>query len=220
VNVVDFVNATYLVAEGKLPTFSSGSTKWLKILGIANNKIDTWASELGGNWNSLYSPKESFGTVTNTDKYSIPDEVRTISKESADTVRIVHLDGRYTDYSVVPADELKSYDYGYYCAQIGRTLVFNHTFTAADPQYGGSIQVPVYLYASHLSADADEVPVDNPQWLVLVTAAEYNRNDLVKQNQYAPLVNEANAIMDSMKEDNSAQAEYVDTPWRPAGRTW
>ena len=215
----DFVNAVYVVAEGKQPTFTSGSTKWNKILAIANNKIDAWQEE--DEWKSLYNPKVSLGMVTATDTFPLPVSVRVLSKTPSDTVRVLHADGvKFTDYDLVAADRLKDFAYGNYCAQIGRNIVFNRAFTSADQQFGGTLYVPGYTYASHLVADGDTVPVDIPQWLVLVTAGEYNRGDIVKQNQYPNLVNEANDLMEAMKKNNRAQNDYVDMPWRPAGANW
>jgi hypothetical protein len=160
--------------------------------------------------------------VSATDTFDLDDEIRKLSDARDDTVRIVHTDGtHYTDYEVVPANQLKTdYSSGAYCAQIGATLKFNKAFVSTDRQFGGTIYVPKYGFAEHLVNDSDDVPVDDPQWLVLMCAAEYVRNDIVKQNQYPNLVNEANALMQAMKDTNDAQVEVVARPWRPAGATW
>jgi hypothetical protein len=216
----EFVNAVYLTAAGKLPTFVSGSTKWLKIVAIANNKIDVWQNENGANWNSLYDPSYSLGTVSATKTYELDDEIRSLSDTSVDAIEIAHLDGTSSYWHTVEANKLKQYPTGNYCAQVGRTLVFNRAFTATDAEFGGTIYAPIYLYAEHLSGDNDEVPVDDPQWLVLMVSAEYVRNDIVKQNQYPNLVNEANSLMEAMRTRNEAQIDTVDRPWRPLSQEW
>jgi hypothetical protein len=76
------------------------------------------------------------------------------------------------------------------------------------------------LYASQLVDDTTDVPVDDPNWLVTITAAEYVRNDIVKQNQYGNLVQEANDLMENMKADNDAQVSEVTADWSPLGATW
>lgn len=220
-NTIEFVNACYLKSERKLPTFASGSSKWLNILGIANGKIDTWQNEPSVDWNSLYDPSYSIGTVSATNTFELDDEVRLLSNETGDTVTITHLDGQTTEYETVKANRLKAYPTGNYCAKIGRNLVFNKAFTATDAQFGGAITSPVYLHAEHLVNDTDEVPVDDPEWLVTVTAAEYNRTDVTKSNQYGNLINEANALMEAMKDANDqAQVEYLDRGFIPNGTTW
>lgn len=216
----ELVSNVYLVATGKLPTFLSGSTKWLKIVAIANNKIDTWQNEDNADWNSLYSPNYALGNVTNTDTYDLDDDIRQVSNVAGDTIVITHIDGNTTEYETVDATDLKQHTTGNYCAQVGQTLVFNHLFVSTDPQYGGSIAIPVFLFANHLQADTDTVPVDDPQWLVLTVSAEYVRNDIVKQNQYPSLVNEANALMNGMKSANEAQVKTLDRPWRPLAQNW
>lgn len=191
--------------------------------------IDSWSNEPGVDWSSLYNPAYSIGKVTNTDTFDLDDTVRKISDTADDVVRIYHTDKvSYTDYDVVPADTLKQYYYGQnkenptgrYCAQIGTTIVFNHTFKSTDPQFGGDIKVPIYTYPDHLVGDNDDVPVTIANWLVVICAAEWVRNDITRQNQYPNLIGEANQVMIRMKEDNDAQVERVDRPWSVVGQTW
>lgn len=218
----ELVSSVYLRAAGKLPTFASGTQKWLKIVAIANVFIDQWQNEPGVDWYSLYDPAYNIGTVTATDTFDLDDEIRKLSDGRDDPVRIIHTDGtHYTDYEVVPANQLRSdYRTGNYCAQIGKTVVFNKAFTSTDKQYGGTIYVPKYGFAEHIEGDSDDIPVDDPQWLVTMCAGEYVRNDIVKQNQYPNLIGEANNLMVSMKDTNDAQVNEVARPWRPEGATW
>jgi hypothetical protein len=229
VTTSEFVAAVILRATGKTSTAVSGDTKWTKVLGIGNLKIQDWADEPGVDWNSLYDPLFSIGTVTATDTFALDDSIRKISDTKDDYVVVNHTDGTgQTQYQVVAADDLKNYYWGqnkesytgYYCAQIGRNLVFNHKFVTTDPQYGGTILVPVYTYPEPLVGDSDDVPVDIPNWLVVVAAAEYVRNDITKQNQFPGLIAEANEIMQRMKDDNDAQVQEVHGDWSPLGMTW
>lgn len=208
----EFVHACILKATGKASTLVSTDTKWVKIVGIGNRQIKKWETET--DWNSLYDPDYSIGTVTATDSFELDDEIRKISDNVEDPVRIVYdsTNNLYTDYRVVSADRLKSYPTGHYCAQVGRTLKFNKAFVSTDTEFGGDIQVPVFLYAEELTTNG-EVPVDDPEWLVCMTAAEYVRNDVTKQNQYPNLVAEANAILDLMKETNDGQITTAARPW-------
>jgi len=212
------VAAVILKASGETSEAVSGDSDWLKTLGIANQCIDDFSNEPNVDWNSLYDPEYSIGTVSATASYDLDlDTIRKISDAPHDLVRIDHLNGQYTNYQVVPAESLKRYytgnkasSVGYYCAQIGNTLVFNHAFISTDAQFGGDIKIPVYLYPEHLVGDSDTVPVDIPNWLVYAAAAEWTRNDVTKQNLYPGLLSQANAIMQRMKDDNeTAQVETV-----------
>ncbi|MEI7632479.1 MAG: hypothetical protein WCJ60_04125 [bacterium] len=219
----DFVSRTYRKATGKLPTFTSGSTKWLKILSIANEYIDKWAREPGVDWASLASRNYSIGTVTATDSFTIPAAVRLISPYEGDVVRITHTDGvAYTDYTTIPVEKLKEFyeNGGNYCAQQGANLIFTRAFTATDPQFGGTIRIPAYLFATNIVNDADVIPVDDPEWLVLMTAAEFVSSDQTRLYRYPGLIKEANEVMGRMKDDNDAQNSEINRPWTPLAQNW
>jgi hypothetical protein len=215
VTTLEFVAAVYLKATGKVTTLTPGGDKYNKIVGIGNFYIQQWARERGVDWNSLYDPAYEIGTITATDTFDLDDDVRKISPQEGDFVRITHTNGQTTDYSVITAQNLRRYSTGSYVAQIGRTLKFNIPFTSVSAQLAGTLTVPVYLYPDLLINPSDTLPVDDPNWLVLMTAAEYNRNDLIKQNQYGNIIAEANESMAGMKEANEAQISEAYRPWSP-----
>lgn len=225
-NITDCITDTYLKSTGK--TTAPSTSKYNKIVGLLNFYQRRWAREPGIDWNSLYDPAFSLGNITATDSFDIDtSSIRKLSDRQGDTVRIVWTDGvGYTDYDIVPADTLKEYSFGvnkesplgFYCAQIGSQLVFNHKFTTSDGQFGGEIFVPVYTFADAITSDnpdTDEVQVDDPDWLITRAAAEYVRTDITRQSQYPNLLAEANEIMMRMKDDNDAQIDLVDRPWTP-----
>lgn len=223
----EFIAGVILKATGKVSTSVEGDVKWTKVLAIANQYIKIWADEPNVDWNSLYDPELTIGTVTATDRFELDTDIRKLSDTRGDVVRIDHTDGGYTNFDIVSAENLKRYysgdkssSNGNYCAQIGTNLVFNRSFTSTDLEYGGTIKAPVYNYPEPLVAIGDTVPVDNPMWLVIITAAEYVRNDVVRQNQYPNLVAEANQLMQRMKDDNEAQVESAYMIPITLGRTW
>lgn len=220
--VSDFVPAVGLKATGKIPTFTTGSTKWLKILAIGNFYIRQWQDEPNIDWASLYSPDYTIATVTATASFTIPAAVRKISLQEGNVIRITHVDGvNFTDYTIVDETRLKefsNYSTTYQAPHVivtGSTLRFNRAFASTDPQFGGTIKAPVYLFAGTITADSDVIPVDIPNWLIAVSAAEYVRTDVTRQNQYPNLVGEANQIMEVMKSNNDAQDTSIYKPWNP-----
>lgn len=225
----ELVAGVVLKATGEVSTATEGDAEWNKILGIANYYIIAWANEPGVDWDSLYTPEQSFGAVTNTSTFALPATVTKISDKAGDTVRIDWTDGvGYTTFQVVTAADLKRYYLGNkstavgdVCAQVGRNLVFNRTFVSTDAEFGGIIKVPIYTTPTALAVAADTVPVDNPNWLVTVCAAEYVRNDITLAGQYPNLVAEANQIMTEMK-DNNDTAQYQEMYRVPVGDgvTW
>lgn len=221
--VTDFVSRVAYAATGKAPSFASGSTKWLKILAIGNALIDDWQDEPDVDWNSLYSPDYSIGTVTATNSFTVPALVRKISNQQGDVIRIIHTDGTtFTDYDIIDNDRQKDYQnmqrtfQNQYVIQVGSTIKFNRAFiSGTDPQFGGTITIPAYLYATDIVNDSDVIPVDIPNWLVYATAAQYVSTDVTRQQLVPRLEEKANAIMDVMKANNSGQVTTMYQPWNP-----
>jgi hypothetical protein len=157
------------------------------------------------------------GTVSATDTFDLDTTINKISNEPDDYVRINHTDGiHFTDYSTVEPKRLKRYPRGEYCAKVGKTLKFNKAFTAINPQFGGHINVPAYLSPPLLKNAKDTVPVDDPNWLLLICAAEWTRTDITLSQNYSNLINEVNESMIAMKQANQAQLETV--PLEPVAR--
>jgi hypothetical protein len=219
------IQAVYLKATGKTTTLSSG-TKYDKILGLLKFYQRRWGREPGVDWGTLYNPALSIGNVTATDSFDIDTStIRVLSMTEGDTVKIMWTNGLgYTEYDIIAPDSMKDYFYGQnkesslgrYCARIGDQLTFNHTFTSADPEFGGDIQIPCYTYPEEITgSDDEEIQVDDPDWLVLRCAAEYVRTDLIRKNEYSNLLSEANEAMTRMIDDNGSQIDEVIRPWTP-----
>jgi hypothetical protein len=225
--VSSFVPATFLKSTGKINTFASGSPKWLKILAIANLYIDQWQDEPNVDWNSLRLPTTTTATtlVTATNEFAYDTStIRKISNQEGDFIRIVHTDGvAFTDYTTIDGTRQKDYANGQrtfqnnWITNTQNKIQFNRAFTSADPQFGGTIYLPAYGYASHITDDSDVIPVDIPNWLVFAVAAEYIRTDVTRQPQYGNIIEEANQIMDVMKQNNSGQSSKLLMPWNPLG---
>jgi hypothetical protein len=227
-NIETAVQDCYLKAVGKASAPST--SKRNKIVGLLNYYQRRFAREPGIDWSSLYDPAFSLGNITATDTFDLDTStIRKLSDREGDTVRIVWSNGTsYTDYDIVAHDKLKDYSHGVnkesplgsYVTQIGSQLVFNHTFTSANSEFGGELFVPVYTFTDEITYDnptTDEVQVDDPDWLVTRAAAEYVRTDITRQSQYSNLLSEANEIMQRMKDDNEAQITTLDRPWTAPG---
>ena len=214
----ELINAVMLKATGKPTILASNNTKWLKIRGIANYYQNAWLNEPGQHWNSRYERARQIGTISNSDEYELDDDIAEISTAKGDNVYVLTNGGSKIPFQLVNYDDLKNYPTGNYCAKLGQSLVFNTRFVDDDPCYGGKLYAPVYTTIEDLESADDDVAVDNPEWLVTMVAAEYIRNDIVKQNQYGNLVAEANNLMASMIRNNRAgQVRHVRGGWRNGG---
>lgn len=214
----ELCNAVMLKATGKATVLSPDNAKWKKILGIANFYQSAWQNEPGQRWNSLYSRAYELGTISNTDTYELDELVEEISTAKGDQIYVLTENGEKIKYNLVDYDDLPNYAGGNYCAKIGSNLVFSHVFDENSLEYGGTIVAPVYLGVEELTGKDDDIVVDNPQWLVTICAAEYIRNDIVKQNQYGNLMSEANSLMTGMiRRNRSGQVRKVRGSWRCPG---
>lgn len=207
-NTRQLVSAVMLKATGKVRNLPETDKKYQKILGIANMYIPVWQSEPNVDWQSLYNPAYVIGTLSTDQAYNIDmTKVAKVSDVLGDTIK-VRKDGREREYTTVPPEQAEIYKGQDCCIIAGNKLVFIDNIRDNDSMLGGEIEVPVYLHAPLLTEASSIVPVDNPMWLVTMCAAEYARNDILLQNQYSNLIEEANQLMQKMIENNAAQASY------------
>lgn len=214
----ELINAVILKATGKATILTQGNAKWEKIRGIANYYQHAWIHEPGVHWNSRYDRARQIGTISANDEYELDDDILEISTAYGDNVYVDCKNGNREQFQLVEYDDLKNYPSGNYCAKLGNKLVFNHRFSEGHQCYGGALYAPVYTDVEDLENASDDVVVDNPYWLVTICAAEYIRNDIVKQNQYGNPLEEANNLMRQMIRDNRAkQIKRVRGGWRNGG---
>lgn len=215
----EFIKAAYLEATRKDVPPPVGSRKYNALLEIGNLFIQAWQNEPNTDWNSLWR-KEKIGTVSTTDRYSIDtDEVRKVSTRPNDKVEIRTADGQVALFSIVKPEQLSDYDRT--CAKVGDELVFNQPFDSDSPLIGGDIYLPYFTYAERMTSSTSVVPVDQPMWLVWITAADFVRTDPAKPHLYGNLVAMAQDAMNSMKDNNrQTQSSQMVNNWAPLGMEW
>lgn len=218
--VSTFVPAVILKYSGQVFSGVAGDDDWVKTLAIANRYIDAWVAEPGVDWDSLYTIT-TIGTVSTTDTYDLDEDIFRVSNDAGDPVVIRHSDGTTTTkFNLVSSNQLGRYTSGNYVSRYGSQLKFNRTFTATSPEYGGTIEVPGYVKPDYLVNATDEVPVDDPNWLVLVSAAEWARTDPTQAQNYPLLVGEANNAMAYMKQANRPGVQDIVRHSVARGREW
>lgn len=217
--LAELVQKAYLLSTGKPTAPAVGTRKYNQIVELSKIFTETWQNEPSTDWSSLFDYRNS-GTITATDTFELDDEIKKVSQQYGDYVRIVK-DNQTYEYEVVPADRLWEYRYGDAVAVAGRNLMFSRAFTASDAQIGGTIVVPSYGYAEVAENASDDIPVDDPMWLVFMCAAEFVRNDITRQNQYPNLIAMATEAMDKMKENSGRGVDSVIKPdFIVAGIDW
>lgn len=212
------IDKAYLHANRKAVAPASGTTKYQALLGIVDSMQKLWESEPNTEWDSLYSLITN-GTVTATDTFELDDEIASLSRRQGEYVQITN--GTSTSlYQVVSPDQLYQYKDSPAVAKIGRNLKFSTAFKSDSSLLGYSIKVPAITFVNDITVGTDLVQVDDPMWLVYMTAAEFVRNDIVKRSEYDSMVALANNIMEKMKQDNIGGNETVVAAWQAQGADW
>jgi len=209
-NVTQLVAKANLAANGKATPLATTSPRYEQFLAIANMLQDDWLAEPGVQWSSRYQ-QLSLGTIT-SDRVDVDEDIYEFSKREGDYITVVSpTDSKSLAYfSLVSPDEFRRYKNDATCTVIGDELIFARTFEITDSYYGGEVIVPVTMKLDPLVNPNDEVLVDDPNWLVYMTAAERVRNTVTKVQNYPALVQKANAIMEKMKQANDGQVNTVE----------
>lgn len=208
------IQKAYTRATGHTDVLATNDPRYLRLLEHADDLQRDWQDEPGINWNSLYR-QITVGNITAiVPNYDLDGSIRTISKREQDSV-ILQLtsganSGQQWFYDIISPDKLTEYRYRQVCAVLEGQLYFANNpatsiFPVTDARIGAEIIVPSYIYVTDITNGTNKIQVDDPQWLVYMMAAEFVRNDFVRQNQYPSLLAIANNKMEGMRQRNEDQ---------------
>ncbi len=207
----EFIQKAYLKATGKPTAPTAGSKKYNQLVEYGKYYVDSWLNEPDIDWNSTYD-YFNCGTVTATDTFAFDADLRKPSQQLGDYIHVDTADNEYY-FTLIPAERLQENRYNNAVAVVGRNLKFSEAFKADSVYIGGDLIVPGYGFATFPDTDGGDIPVDDPNWLVTIVAAEFTRNDKTRANQYPNLVAEANVLMRKMKENNGGRIEEIYRPY-------
>lgn len=209
------IQKAFLHAQRKATPPAQGSPKYLALLGIVDSMQKLWAAEPDTDWDSLYEDKVLSATAPLSNTVTLDASIDYLIKMESNPVLI-----GTTEFKVVSPKQLYTFKDSNVCAQIGSNLKFSKTLDSSLT--GLSIQVPAIMRIGDITATdgSDVVQVDDPMWLVYASAAEFNRNDLVKVAQYENLLNLADQLMQKMKSKNISSVQEVEIAWQPDGESW
>lgn len=206
------ITKAYVHAQRKAVPPASGTPKYLALLAIVDSMQKLWANEPDVEWDSLYENRTLAVAASATDTFALDADIDHLSKREDDPVLV-----GTKPYKIVRPNQLYKYRLSDVCAIRGGSLVFSHVLDAS--QAGDDIIVPAILVVPDIDTGAatDQVVVPDPMWLAYASAAEFDRNDIVKMNQYNNILALADQCMQRMKNENSGSLDEVDTSWRPDG---
>lgn len=202
---------TYAVRKSVPPT--AGSTKYYVLITIIDSMQKQWSIEPGTDWDSLYERRDLTATPNGTEFVDLDASIARLVKVEGDPVLV-----NGEEYRVVSPSQLYKYRESKAVAQVGRKLKFSHALDASLT--GTAVSVPIIRQVGDLVSGSSIVEVDDPMWLAAASAAEFDRNDVVKAANYNLILQIADQFMQKMKEANGGSVEEIDTPWTPAGQEW
>lgn len=121
---------------------------------------------------------------------------------SSDYARVTKTDNSIIDYPIAKVTQRGLLEQSLYVHGLNpRKITFAQTMDSSID--GATLSVPGYYIPDSLVNQTDVVPVDDPLWLVYITASELARNDAAKDDQFATLVGMANERYLMMSNNNN-----------------
>lgn len=125
---------------------------------------------------------------------------------AAEGCYVIDTSGSRHDFPIVQAQEQNTYDtQSVFIAGIDpKTLFFTTAITTSDGYVGGELFLPAYILPDDIVAATgnETIVVDDPDWLVVATAAKLAFNDVTYEDKAPDLNNEANALYKQMVDAN------------------
>lgn len=227
-----FLQQVQIAYKGNSNWPSSTEAKGLMYIAIANRLLDEWAIDPNVLWFSLWQQITLTPTIASTTSqtFQLPNTAFYLSDSvnvllpppytagTFDTFQVVHPNRRNDFNNSIGLTGGNAGNKAVYVtgSSAGRAsnLVVNFVEPFADYQVGGTVSLGVYAMPNQLINDTDIIPVDDPQWLVWMTASELARNDPSKQDQVPNLIGMANQSYGKMVTGNQGNSfEQPNSPF-------
>lgn len=194
---IEQVNGAYRGTDDDAPV--EGSPDYSLWLNTTNRKIAEWARDSKNTWESLFEIRDA-GTITvGTQTYDLEDDFLM----PADKVTITTIDSNTIDYVLVkPQERGRYYKSVYISGREPRQLTFYDAFVVDQDVISGTINLAAYFIPDELTDASDDIPVDDPYWLVYAVASELAFNDITYSDKAPDLVGKANFLYSQMSAAN------------------
>ncbi len=122
---------------------------------------------------------------------------------NSDYAKVVKTDSSYVEYPIVKAQQrdVLSGQSAYIHGLNPKSVTFSQELDAGID--AGTLTVPGYYIPDTLVNSTDIIPVDDPNWLVYITASELARNDPANEDKFPSLVGMANDLYLRMSNANN-----------------
>lgn len=202
------VNDALRSIDDDAPTLGTDEANyWLR---VANRLVRNLARDTTKQWNFTYNVAE-IGTITvdATPTFGLGDGTGEPLEDygqlltPANNVYVIDTDDHRHDFDLIEPQEKKDGRRQVYIAGKPQVLTFTEEIRTGEQIVGGTLYLPgYYLPATFGATGSSEVPVDDPDWLVLATASEIAFNDLTYEDKASDLNTKANALYSQMVKNN------------------
>jgi hypothetical protein len=207
------IQKAFLHAVRKATPPASGTTKYNALIAIVDSMQKLWATDPDAEWDSLYDSRVLSAAAGVGNTIALDADIDHLAKREDDPVLI-----GTRPFKIVKPNQLYKYRDSDVVAEQNGFLVFPTTIDAS--LVGQAVTVPAILTVNDIVDGTSIVQVDDPMWLAYASAAEFDRNDIVKVAQYNNILALADQSMQKMKSNNSGSVDEVEMPWAPAGESW
>lgn len=122
--------------------------------------------------------------------------------QPSDFAKVTRTDGSITEYPIVKAQQRSIVDQALYVHGLApKKITFAQKIDSGLD--GGVLTVPGYYSPAPILLPTDVIPVDDPNWLVYITASELARNDPAKEDNFPTLAGMANDLFTKMSNANA-----------------
>lgn len=113
----------------------------------------------------------------------------------SDTFYVIDTDDNRHYFDIIKPEERKQNTQQVFISDVNpKILNFADAIESTDNIVGGVLTLPAYYQPSDFSAGTDIIDVDDPDWLVIATAAKVASADLTYEDRAPDLSAEANAL--------------------------
>lgn len=191
------VNYALRGTDDDAPTSGTDYDYWVS---VGNTKKDELYRDSGQDWSESYEER-SLGNIAAGTQPSFELEKDFLGPVKQ--VYVVLANGARVYYDIVKPQEATRWCREVYIA--GRnpeTLTFSNDIADADQIVGGELFLPGHWLPKNVAKAGDTIPVPDPNWLVMATAAEIAFNDLTYEDKFPDLQGKANNLYKLMTRRN------------------
>lgn len=195
---IQAVNDTLRSIDDDSP--ATGTDEYALWMRTASRLNRTRARDLTKQWRSDYSVL-NVGTISVSTAPTFNLSATFIG--AAADAYVITTSGTRSDFDLVQPQDQNRFIQQVFVADLNpQVLYFTKPILATDNFVGGTLYLPAYVLPTDITSDSDVIVCDDPDWLVVATAAKIAFGDISYEDKVSDLNAEANALYSQMVRNN------------------